>query len=247
MKNVITFLSDFDQKDWFVGAVKGEILKHNSKARIIDITHAVPPHDIKSAAFIVQSYYKNYPSGTVHLAVVDPGVGSSRKPIIVRSDDYLFVGPDNGIFSYIYTDRSEVFEITSNTSQGSTFHARDIFGLAAALLARGQAPQTFGPRLSEYKHFAFPGITRDGGKVLGQIVYIDRFGNCITNIPHSMDIDELHINGYRVGVKQYYAEGQEGELISVKGSRGFYEIVINGASAAALLDARIGMVVTVLE
>lgn len=247
MTNLITFLSDFGEHDWFVGAVKGEILKNNSTARIIDITHVVPPHDVKSAAFILQSYYKNYPEGTVHLAVVDPGVGSGRSPIIVQSENYLFVGPDNGIFSYICTEQSEVYTIAHSVPQSSTFHARDIFGPTAALLARGQAARTFGVRLNEYTHFKFPGITRNGKKTLGQILYIDHFGNCITNIPNAMEIHGLYIGGQRVSVKEYYAQGQQDELITVKGSRGFYEIVINAGSAAACLDAAIGMVVTVSE
>jgi len=242
--NLITFLSDFGGDDWFVGAVKGEILRYNSDARIIDITHTLPPHDIHSAAFILQAYYKNYPHGTVHLAVVDPGVGGARKPIIVRSDNYLFVGPDNGLFSYIYTDRSEVYQITQNMPASSTFHARDIFGPAAALLAHGQAARTFGPRLMAYERFAFPEIIRDQGKIQGQIVYIDRFGNCITNIPLTMDVHGLKVHDDTVVVKQYYKEGQKGELIAVKGSCGFYEIVINGESAAAYLDAHSGMAVT---
>jgi S-adenosylmethionine hydrolase len=245
MTNLITFLSDFGEQDWFVGTVKGEILKNNNTARIIDITHAVPPHDVKSAAFILQSYYKNYPEGTVHLAVVDPGVGSDRHPIIVQSENYLFVGPDNGIFSYIYTEQSEVYTIAHSTLLSSTFHARDIFGPTAALLARGQAARTFGARLNEYTHFEFPRIVRDGKKILGQVVYIDHFGNCITNIPNEMKIHDLCIGEQQVIVKQHYAQGQQDELIAVKGSRGFYEIVINAGSAAACLDATIGMVVTV--
>ncbi len=245
MTNLITFLSDFGEQDWYVGAVKGEILKNNNTARVIDITHAVPRHDVKSAAFILQSYYKNYPDGTVHLAVVDPGVGSGRSPIIVQSENYLFVGPDNGIFSYIYTENSEVYTIAHTAPQSSTFHARDIFGPAAAFLARGQAAGTLGTRLTEYMRFEFPKITQNGKKTLGQIVYIDHFGNCITNMPNAMDIHVLYVREQRVSVKQYYAQGQKDELIAVKGSRGFYEIVINAGSAAACLDATIGMVVTV--
>ena len=247
MTNLITFLSDFGEQDWFVGAVKGEILKNNSTARIIDISHVVPSHDVPTAAFIVQSYYKNFPEGTVHLAVVDPGVGSGRNPIIVQSEDFLFVGPDNGIFSYIYTEHSKVYKIVHRAPQSSTFHARDIFGPTAALLAKGQAARTLGTRLKDYTHFKFPGITRDGEKTLGQIVYIDHFGNCITNIPCTMEIHDLYIGEQRVSVKQCYAQGQKDELIAVKGSRGFYEIVINTGSAAACLGAAIGMLVTVSE
>jgi len=243
--SLITFLSDFGEDDWFVGAVKGEILKLNRDARIIDITHRTPPHDIRAAAFILRSYYNTFPPGTIHLAVVDPGVGGTRKPIIVRTDTYRFVGPDNGLFSYIYTDRSEVYQITQHMPASSTFHARDIFGPCAALLARGQAARTFGPRLYEYERFAFPGITEKGGTIQGQVAYIDHFGNCITTIPSTMDINGLQVHDHTATVKQCYADGQQGELIAVKGSCGLYEIVINGASAAAYLDARIGMIVTV--
>ena len=183
----------------------------------------------------------------MHLAVVDPGVGSGRSPIIVQSENYLFVGPDNGIFSYIYTEYLEVYTITHGAPRSSTFHARDIFGPTAALLARGQAARTLGTRLYEYTHFELPELKRNGAKVLGQIVYIDHFGNCITNVPVTKKMHDVQIKQYRVPVKSHYAQGKQNELIAVKGSRGFYEIVINAGSAAACLDATIGMVVTVSE
>ena len=128
---IITFLSDFGNKDWFVSAVKGEIFKINKNVLIVDITHTLIPHDVRSAAFLLKSVYRNFPSGTVHLVVVDPGVGSERIPIIVESSGYYFVGPDNGVFSYIYSEDSKVYEIEVKKTVSYTFHARDIFGPTA--------------------------------------------------------------------------------------------------------------------
>ncbi|MEO0215943.1 MAG: SAM-dependent chlorinase/fluorinase [candidate division WOR-3 bacterium] len=245
--SIITFLSDFGEQDWFVAAVKGEILKINPRLRIIDITHCLPSFDIHSAAFLLKSVYKNFPEGTVHLAVVDPGVGSKRKPIIVESDGYYFVGPDNGIFSYIYNDRSKVYEIDIKKKLSSTFHARDIFGPIAARLSNGERPSNLGRLIKGYTKFGFPKIKRKKNIIHGEIVYIDHFGNLITNIPNNMEIDYFILPPRRVKtlikVKKFYGAGKSGELIAVKGSSGYYEIASNKKSAREILGAKRGMVI----
>ncbi len=240
---VITFISDFGDRDWFVGAVKGEILKINKNVSIVDITHRLVPHDIQSAAFVVKSVYKNFARGSIHLVVVDPGVGSKRKPLIVQSDGYYFVGPDNGVFSYVYKKNSKVFEIKQKGKLSSTFHARDIFGPAAARLSKGIKPITLGKTIENYAKFKFPLIEEKKGKVVGEVVYIDQFGNCITNIPNTIAVVEFRIAKRRIAVTDFYGEGKVGKLMAVRGSSGYYEIASNKGSAQKILKAVIGLAV----
>lgn len=237
---IITFLSDFGERDWFVGAVKGEIIKINRNVSIIDITHNLIPHDVRSAAFVLKSVYRNFPKRTVHLVVIDPGVGSARKPIIVESDDYFFVGPDNGVFSYIYDKDSKVYVIRSKEALSITFHARDIFGPVAAQLSKNVKPLSLGHRLKDYITFEFPKIEEKKGRVYGEVVYIDHFGNLITNIPNQIEVTGFRIADKRVPVKKNYMEGEVGALIAVKGSCGNYEIASKRGNASRVADARIG-------
>src|SRR5215207_9279919 len=152
---VITLLTDFGTADYFVGAVKGAILSVNPAAVIADITHEIPPQDIAAGAFTLLAAYKTFPAGTIHLTVVDPGVGSARRPIIVSAGEQFFVGPDNGLFSYIY-DREpshRAFHVTSDRyfrpEPSSTFHGRDIFAPIAAALSQGVATEEFGPEITD--------------------------------------------------------------------------------------------------
>jgi len=237
---IITFLSDFGDRDWFVGAVKGEIFKIQRQVSIIDITHALTPHDIRAAAFVLRSVYKNFPKGTVHLVVIDPGVGSQRKPIIVESDDYFFVGPDNGVFSYVYNKDSKVYAIRTKETISSTFHARDIFGPVAARLSKNVRPARLGSQMKNYVKYEFPKTETKRGVVYGEVVYIDHFGNLITNIANETVVKGFRVAGKQVVVKKSYCQGKSGELIAVKGSCGLYEIACNRGNASRIVDARIG-------
>ena len=239
--NTITFTSDFGTSDWFTAAVKGEILKLASDVRILDITHNIAPFDIRGAAFLLYAVYDNYPKGTVHLAVVDPGVGGERRPIIVGASGHYFVGPDNGLFSYVLTAEAEVYEINVSEETSSTFHARDIFGPAAARLAAGARPEELGERFLDYERFDIPRLIQEKGRLYGEIVYIDHFGNCITNVQNSHQIGEMRVAGHLIGIKQSYGEGRTGEIICLKGSIGYYEVAVNQGSARELLQGRIGM------
>jgi len=241
---IITFLSDFGEDDWFVAAVKGEILKIKPNVHIIDVTHRIKPHDISSAAFILKSVFRNFPPGTVHLVVVDPGVGSKRKPIIVDAEPYYFIGPDNGVFSYIYDKHAKVYSIEVKGEVSATFHARDIFGPAAARIALGNAPSSFGPEKCDYINFEFPGLMKKGKRLYGEVVYIDRFGNLIINIPNTMSIQGLCISGKDIPVKDYYGEGGKGQIICVNGSSGYYEISCNKENAMELLGVNTGEKIT---
>ncbi|MGB3341055.1 MAG: SAM-dependent chlorinase/fluorinase [bacterium] len=237
---IITFLSDFGEDDWFVAAVKGEISKVDPNIRVIDITHKIEPHDIRSAAFILSSVYANFPPGTVHLVVVDPGVGSKRKPIILESNRYFFVGPDNGVFSYIYDKKARAYSIDVNTKTSNTFHGRDIFGPVAAQIANGKMPPDFGREIHDIDKFKFPEVIQKADRLHGEVLYIDHFGNLITNISNDYKVKHMVIAGKKVLVKKFYSQGSGRQIICLKGSSGYYEIACYRGNAMQLLGVDIG-------
>jgi S-adenosyl-L-methionine hydrolase (adenosine-forming) len=235
---VITLLTDFGTADYFVGAVKGAILSINPRAVIVDITHEIPPQDIEAGAFTLLAAYKTFPVGTIHVGVVDPGVGSERRPIIVSADEQFFVGPDNGLFTYIY-DREPSHRIVHVTSEryfrssvSSTFHGRDVFAPVAAALSNRVALEDFGAKIGD-------AVRLPSLETPLRIIHIDRFGNCVTNITHAEK--SLVINGQTIGeFRQYYGEGDNESLFAIWGSAGFVEISVNGGSAAKALHAKVG-------
>ena len=242
---VITLLTDFRTADYFVGAVKGAILSVNPQAVIADITHEIPPQDIEAAAFTLLASYETFPAGTIHVAVVDPGVGSARRAIVVRAGGQFFVGPDNGIFSYIY-DREpshQVFHITSDKyfrpSPSTTFHGRDIFAPVAAALSTGVSPEELGPLINNevrLKTSLKPEVLKNGN-IKGRIIHIDRFGNCITNLTRDL-VDRqnqptVHIKHKTIrGFRNFYSDAPPKSLFAIWGSAGFLEISMNTHSAA---------------
>jgi S-adenosyl-L-methionine hydrolase (adenosine-forming) len=249
---VVTLLTDFGTTDYFVAAVKGVILTINPRVSLVDLTHEIPPQDIESGAFMLLTCYRDFPEGTIHVAVVDPGVGSSRRPVVVRAGGYYFVGPDNGLFSYVYDRESpvEVFHVTADQyfrqSPSPTFHGRDIFAPVAAALSKGIDPQTLGPRITDQIRLALLSPEKDAtGKIEGRILHIDRFGNCVTNFTrHDLpDAVKLSVNGRIVEtVRRFFTDegGSEDEIFAIWGSAGFLELAVNGGSAAELLRAKRG-------
>jgi S-adenosylmethionine hydrolase len=234
---LITLLTDFGTADYFVGAVKGAILSVNPNVPIIDITHEIPAQDIEAGAFMLLAAYKTFPRGTIHVAVVDPGVGSTRRPIIVATDDQFFVGPDNGIFTYISAHRT--FHVTAEKyfrpNPSSTFHGRDIFAPVAAALSTGVAPEQFGPEIND--EIRLPSL-----ETPLRIIHIDRFGNCVTNISREkFSGNSLSINGHTItALRNFYGEAPPGEIFAIWGSAGFLEISVNGGSAAQILGVKRG-------
>ena len=240
---VITLLTDFGTSDYFVGAVKGAILSVNPAAVIVDITHEIPPQDVETAAFTLLAAYETFPPGTVHFAVVDPGVGSERRAIVVKAGKWLFVGPDNGLFTYIY-DREpshQTFHVTAEKyfrpSPSTTFHGRDIFAPVAAALSKGVKPEAFGPLIADEVRFAT--------STTPTIIHIDHFGNCITNITRDL-FDSSKQPTLLVKRKvidtfvDFYGAAPPNTLVAIWGSAGFLEISVNGKSAAKILGAKRG-------
>ncbi len=245
---VITLLTDFGTADYFVGAVKGAILSVNPLTIIADITHEVPPQDIQSAAFSLLAAYNTFPAGTIHLAVVDPGVGSARRPIIVSAGGHFFVGPDNGLFTYIYDRESahEIFHVTAEKyfrqPTSTTFHGRDIFAPVAAALSKGVEVEAFGAVISDEVRLDSLAPEVKNGRVEGRIIHIDRFGNCITNITRDVfNAGHLVINGETISdFRDFYADNPRNGPFAIWGSAGFLEISINGDSAAKKLGIKAG-------
>ena len=239
----ITLLTDFGTADYFVGAMKGVILSINPQAVIVDITHEIPAQDVAAGAFTLLAVYDSFPPGTIHVAVVDPGVGSERRPIVVAAANYLFVGPDNGMFSYIY-DRDpshQTFHVTDTKHirqpVSNTFHGRDIFAPIAAALSTGIDPASLGPRISDpIQRFK---------SAEPHIIHIDRFGNLITNITRGRfkDGTRLLVNGKVISAfRNFFGEnvGAADEPFAIWGSAGFLEIAVNGGSAAKVLAVKPG-------
>lgn len=250
---VITLLTDFGNADYFAGAVKGAILSVNPLAIIADITHEIAPQDVEAAAFTILACYQTFPDGTIHVAVVDPGVGSTRRPIVVKAGGQLFVGPDNGIFTYVY-DREpehEVFHVTAGKyfrpSPSSTFHGRDIFAPVAAALSKGVRPEDLGPSITDevrLKKSLAPEVLSNGN-LQGRVIHIDRFGNCVTNLTPDLVGSTKHptliIKGKVIRtLRDCYSSSPANTPFAIRGSAGFLEVSINRASAAKILGLKRG-------
>lgn len=258
MSIIITLTTDYGTRDAFVACMKGIILKTNPQAQIIDITHEIAPQDIWEAAFTLKSAYAQFPKGTIHLAVVDPGVGSGRRPIIVITEGYYFVGPDNGLFSLIYRDaeRVRVHHITAShyfiANPGPTFHGRDIFAPVAASLTKGIPSGNFGDEITDFVKLNVPVPKRSENSIDGHVVHADRFGNVITNITYK-DIQSLIPEGATMGqvavtvtgkeikgLRKFYAEAATGEPSAIINSSGQLEIFLYRQNARTTLSIKRG-------
>jgi S-adenosyl-L-methionine hydrolase (adenosine-forming) len=252
---MITLLTDFGTADYFVPAVKGVILSLNPQAQIVDLTHEVPAHDVACGAFTLGACYHNFPAGTVHVAVVDPGVGSERRAIVAQAGGHLFVGPDNGVFSYVYARESDVRVFHATREEffrrpaSPTFHGRDVFAPLAAWLARGLSPNATGAEISDYVRLGLPEPAVSANQVQGAVIHIDRFGNCATNLTErelslrqAADGASLLVGGRRVAqFGTHFAQAaRRDELLAYLGSAGYWEVALWQDSAAGKLGLRRG-------
>jgi hypothetical protein len=241
---IVTLLTDFGHLDPYVGIMKGAILGICPEARIVDLTHEVIPYEIPQAAFLLQQSWPYFPKGTIHVAVVDPGVGTERRPILVEAGGHRFIGPDNGIFSMLEPGKVREIRVTGPAS--NTFHGRDIFAPAAARLANGITAAKLGKLVDNHLRLTFHEPARTGRRVFaGAVLHIDRFGNVITNFRAAEFAGPIEV---RVGFEtvaeraRTFGEAPVGELVLVEGSSGYLEIVLNQASAAKRLGVGVGAV-----
>lgn len=255
----ITLTTDFGLSDHFVGTMKGVIININPAVKIIDISHQISPQNIEEAAFVLECAYKYFPPYTIHVVVVDPEVGSSRKPLLVVGDRYYFITPDNGALSFLFNNEEEqvkVIEINAEhyflESPGFTFHGRDIFAPVAAWLSKGIDVNNFGIETSNYIRRDLPKAEIFGTDLIrGKVIHIDKFGNLISNIKRR-HIDELvaktgkgkfeiHIKKAKIeGINQFYAQGERGKPNAVINSNGYIEIYCYMGNAREELKAAKG-------
>lgn len=260
---IITLTTDFGINDHYVGTMKGVILDIVPEAQIVDISHAVQAFDVLDGALTISQAYSYFPTGTVHMVVVDPGVGSARRPILASSDGYHFVAPDNGVLSLVYAreERIHVRHITSEhyfkQPVSNTFHGRDIFAPVAAYLAKQVDSHKFGDEVEDYAKFSAPKPKAvNENQMRAVVLKVDRFGNIITNITPQdapMLFEEQPaafkiVVGSReiTDIRKTYVEGGPGEVFGILGSMGFLEIVSNRGAAAQLAGAGKGTEVSII-
>ena len=254
---IVTFTTDFGLQDPFVGIMHGVVLNIHPETKIVDVSHAVASYDVADGAWTIAQAYRFFPPRTVHVIVVDPGVGSMRRAILAETDDYVFVAPDNGVLSLVEARESRftVRHITADRfflqPVSQTFHGRDIFAPVAGWLSNGVDPSEFGPEISDYVKLQFPAVERvTANSVRGAVIRVDKFGNLITNLSE-VDVApilgtrppkfELLIAGTSVTrISSSYAAGTEDDVFAILGSSGYLEIAARQTSAAQKLQAGVG-------
>jgi S-adenosyl-L-methionine hydrolase (adenosine-forming) len=248
---VITLTTDFSLHDSYVGTMKGVILRIFPEARLVDISHQISPQDILEASLVLESGYRYFPVGTVHLVVVDPGVGGGRRPIIVMGSEHYFVGPDNGTFTRILEQDPEatVREITENKfllpKVSDTFHGRDIFAPVAAYLGRGIDPAEFGPLVGQSRRLEVPVPMIWGDQIRGEVIHIDSFGNIVSNVSREQFEKSVQKRRFRIWINgrtidrinRTYEEGEQGRPLALFGSTDLLEIAVAGGRAERRIGA----------
>jgi S-adenosylmethionine hydrolase len=252
--SIITLLTDFGDRDYFVASMKGVILNINSQTRIIDLSHQVVPQQVEEAAYLLKSSYRYFPDGTVHVAVVDPGVGTTRRPLLVSTSRYFFLAPDNGLLTYIFEEETSVeVRVIENKqyrldAEGATFDGRDLFAPAAAWLTRGQSPGSYGRLIRDYVTLPVQEPSVSHKVLTGQIVYVDHFGNLISNITplqlkeiqgvtrKSASEITIRLGSTEIqGLVKAYADGSHDKPHALINSNGQVEVFIKEGSAAEFL------------
>ena len=242
---LITLLTDFGTADSYVAEVKGVLLSAVAEAALVDVTHSVPPGDIRAGAYLIGRVWHRFPAGTVHVAIVDPGVGTERAALALSAHGHYFVGPDNGLFTFVLRD-TEVQIVSLPTPDGAsaTFHGRDVFAPAAAALAGGAALTSLGePFAGMPARLVYAEPHYQGKSVVGQVVYVDRFGTLVTNLtpdlvpPYAI----VEVEGLEVGtLRRTFGDVPTGGLLAYLGSGGQIEIAVRDGSAARRLGMGVG-------
>src|SRR6202048_908322 len=233
-RGIVTLLTDFGLEDAYVGAMKGAILSVYAKAALVDVTHGVRPFAVLQGSFLLDSAWRSFPLGTVHVAVVDPGVGTERSAIAFKAADHYFVGPDNGLFTFLNDPISETVELATPPEAAPTFHGRDVFAPVAARLAAGAALAEVGrPRRAGPVRLPDAGGSKVGEDWRGEALHCDRFGKVISNLPIRALASIKAANGTRVRTVETYEDAQPNELVALVGSSGRIEFALREGSAAA--------------
>jgi S-adenosyl-L-methionine hydrolase (adenosine-forming) len=247
---IITLTTDYGTNDHLVGVLKGVILKINPEVTIVDITHQVTPYDLLDGALAIASAYTYFPPRTIHVVIVDPGVGTDRRPLLVSGQNQYFIAPDNGVLSGVY-EKEQTFAVRHLTSEhyfaqpmSKTFHGRDLFAPVAAWLSKNWAPASMGEVIEDFKRFALPKPKEADGHLKGVILKVDSFGNLITNFrTEDLSLDSVEKGEVKLQVGTHpvtrmvsvFANGNSGEPIAYIGSSGFVEIAMNKGNAAKSL------------
>jgi S-adenosyl-L-methionine hydrolase (adenosine-forming) len=256
MAPIITLTTDFGLRDGFVGVMKGVILGICREALMVDVTHEVAPQDLLEGALVLEEAWRFFPPGSIHLAVIDPGVGSARRALALAAGGHYFVGPDNGLFTFAlaggeWSAVSIEAPAYRRSALSQTFHGRDVFAPAAAHLAAGIALERLGPAVTDPVRLALPGSRVEDGALIGEVLGADRFGNLLTSVPADR-VADLAARGeliVELGERNLgapvacYADGPAGVPTPIIGSAGRLEIFVRGGSAQALLGAPRGLVV----
>ncbi len=261
-RRIITFLSDFGTADWFVGVVHGVLHERAPDVHVVDLAHSVPPGHVNRGAFMLEAAAPDFPPGTVHLAVVDPGVGTDRRALAVAARGQLFVGPDNGLLEWaLAASEAEAHALTEarhfRHPVSRTFHGRDVFAPVAAALARGEGLAKLGPRVTDPVRLPFAEPVRHGDALVGHVVFVDRFGNALTNLTAACIAEawsataddrgfEVSVVDRRIeGLSRSYGDAPVGTVVAIVGSSGRLEIAQVGGAAGDRLGLGEGDAVTV--
>ena len=256
---IVTLTTDFGLREPFVGIMKGVMLAHAAQLRFIDMAHDVSAFQPVEAGFWLAGALRYFPAGTLHMAVVDPGVGTARRPILVEAGEHYFIGPDNGVLCMVYLREKAKVRLISNERLyrrpvSNTFHGRDIFAPVAAHVAAGMSPSLAGDQIDNYLKPDFTKPHRAGKRTwIGQILKIDHFGNIITNF-HVDDYGDLALRNFQLelgpvtvtALAQNYATRPAGELFAIRGSSGYYEVSLSQGSAAAQVKCEAGAAIELL-
>jgi len=250
---LITLTTDFGYTDPFVGIMKGVIYRINPQAQVVDLSHGIPAQNIMAAALVLRQATPYFPRGTIHVVVVDPGVGSTRLPLLMEFEESYCIGPDNGVLSLVMEEKTpgRVIHLSNPAYKlqptSATFHGRDIFAPAAAYLSRGVAPETFGETIKDFARLTWPAVIKTGTTIKGEIVYIDGFGNLSSSIGAN-DLKELPGHKLRIklhdlsihGLAANYAAVEQHKYLALVNSWGLLEIAVYKGSAQKRSGATIG-------
>jgi len=251
---IVTLTTDYGNNDHLVGVMKGVIYKINPDVHIVDICHNVMPFDVLDGALTIGQAYSHFPPKTIHLVVIDPGVGSQRRPVLVIGDQHYFIAPDNGVLSMVYEREQKVLvrHITAEhyflNPISNTFHGRDIFAPVAAWLSKNWQTPSFGDEISDFVRFSLPKPKLDGNILKGVVLKVDNFGNLITNFTPEDVPQVLAGASFKITVgsreidrlAETYSQGAPGEVLAIIGSSGFLEIAVNKGSATRALNLQRG-------